>query len=67
MTRSQQIVEFIRKFFAEHGCAPTEREIADAVGTSKTNVHYHITKLREAGALKKIDGGGRSLVIAAGK
>jgi Winged helix-turn-helix DNA-binding len=36
---------------------PTEREIAGALGISKTNVHYHIAKLREAGELRKIDGG----------
>lgn len=66
MTRSQQIIDFIRKFFDEHGCAPTEREIADAVGISKTTVHYHIGKLREAGELRKIEGGGRSLAIAPG-
>jgi biotin operon repressor len=66
MSRRQDILDVIRQFFADHGCAPTEREIADALGISKTNVHYHITKLREAGKLTKIDGGGRSLAIAAG-
>jgi SOS-response transcriptional repressor LexA len=66
VSRRQDILNVIRQFFAEHGCAPTEREIAEAVGISKTTVHYHIGKLREAGELRKIEGGGRSLAIAAG-
>jgi biotin operon repressor len=65
MSRRDDILKVIREFFVEHGCAPTEREIADALGISKTNVHYHIGKLRAAGELKKIDGGGRSLAIGA--
>ncbi|MFL6314777.1 MAG: LexA family protein [Terriglobales bacterium] len=65
MTRRQDILNVIRQFSVEHGCAPTEREIADALGISKTTVHYHIGKLREAGSLRKIEGGGRSLAIAA--
>jgi DNA-binding GntR family transcriptional regulator len=60
----QEIFNTIRQFVAEHGYAPTEREIAETVGLSKTTVHYHIGKLREEGTLKKIDGGGRSLAIA---
>ena len=65
MSRRQDILNVIGQFFAEHGCAPTEREIAEALNISKTNVHYHIAKLREAGKLRKIDGGGRSLAIGA--
>lgn len=53
----------IGDFFAEYGCSPTEREIADALGIGKTTVHYHIGKLRQAGKLRKIDAGGRSLAL----
>jgi AcrR family transcriptional regulator len=63
VTTGQTILDAIGNFFAEHGCAPTEREIADALGISKTTVHYHIGKLREAGKLRKIDAGGRSLAL----
>jgi SOS-response transcriptional repressor LexA len=59
----QTILDAIGNFVAEHGCAPTEREIADAVKLSKTAVHYHIGKLKHAGKLRKIDAGGRSLAL----
>ena len=63
MSTRENILNAIATFVAEHGCAPTEIEIADALGMSKSNVRYHIGKLREAGKLKRIHAGGRSLAL----
>jgi hypothetical protein len=35
--------------FREHGCASTEREIADTLKIAKTTVHYQIGEITRSG------------------
>jgi SOS-response transcriptional repressor LexA len=57
LSRRDAILQTIREFAREHGCWPTEREIADILGISKTTVHYHITMIWESGELRKMTWG----------
>lgn len=40
--RRLQILTFMRAYLAEHGCAPTMREISEHVGLNKVTVHEHL-------------------------
>lgn len=52
--RQQQIVKCIREAIAEHGEAPTLREIGEQVGLgSKGSVHYHLKQLEKKGILAR--------------
>ena len=60
--RQRQIVEFISQYIAQHSCAPTLREIADAMEVSSlATVHEHIQTLIKKGVLKKYTGSVRGL------
>ncbi|MGY0503964.1 transcriptional repressor LexA [Luteimonas sp. e5] len=64
--RQQQVLAYIEEFIAEHGYAPTEREIADAFGlASKTGPRKHMAALAEAGRIRLVPGRNRSLTLAA--
>jgi DNA-binding MarR family transcriptional regulator len=63
MNRRAQIIEMIRTFWEKHGCAPTEREIAEEIGVTQNTVHYHIDRLVKSGQLLKITAGHRSLAL----
>lgn len=50
--RRKSILDFIRQYVAEHGVAPTLREIARAADLQSTNyVHVHLGRLVEEGFL----------------
>ncbi|MFD2330653.1 LexA family protein [Cohnella sp. GCM10020058] len=52
MTRQAAILEFIRSFIAQHGYAPTLREIAAGVGVGLSgNVHRYVHHLRDIGKI----------------
>ena len=52
--RQKEILEFIAAFQADHGIAPTHREICDAFGySSYGTVHKHLKLLREKGYLDR--------------
>ena len=62
--RQRQIVEFISQYIAQHSCAPTLREIADAMEVSSlATVHEHIQTLIKKGVLKKYSGSVRGLEV----
>ncbi|KKT68725.1 MAG: transcriptional repressor LexA [candidate division WWE3 bacterium GW2011_GWB1_44_4] len=62
--RQRQIVEFISQYIAQHSCAPTLREIADAMEVSSlATVHEHIQTLIKKGVLKKYTGSVRGLEV----
>ncbi|MEO3751848.1 winged helix-turn-helix transcriptional regulator [Streptomyces sp. B6B3] len=54
--RQEDIVRAIRDAIAEHGYAPTVREIAHAVGlSSASTVLYHLRRLERQGIIRRDD------------
>lgn len=52
--RQKQILEFIESFLAEHGVAPTLREICERFGySSYGTVHKHLKLLQQKGYLRR--------------
>jgi len=52
--RQQEILDFIKRYLAEHGYPPTVRDIGHAVGlTSSSTVHAHLANLERAGAIRR--------------
>ena len=50
--KREEILQFLTKFVAENGYAPSVREICQAVGLQSTaTVHYHLNALRDAGLI----------------
>ena len=48
----EPIVEFIAQFHAEHGFAPTFREVGKGVGlTSSSTIHHHLKALADEGRI----------------
>jgi len=61
--RREKIVGFVRQYIAEHGFAPSVREIGRAVGVRSTKaVKYHLDILVEQGVMGRAPGQARSLV-----
>ncbi|GAA1289048.1 MarR family transcriptional regulator [Streptomyces sp. NBC_01474] len=57
--RQRSVLAAIRTHIADHGEAPTVREIAAAVGlSSPSSVMYQLRRLEEAGALRRAPGTG---------
>jgi SOS-response transcriptional repressor LexA len=61
----QQILEFIAAHQAEHGWAPTVREIGDAIGLGPGPTHGHLRTLHEEGKLV-LGGGPRMIRLTSG-
>ena len=52
--RQQEILDFIRRYGAEHGYPPTVRDIGKAVGlASSSTVHQHLANLEQRGLLRR--------------
>ena len=52
-TKQQEILEYLTNFTAQHGYAPSIREICQAVGLRSTaSVHYHMTELARQGRIE---------------
>ena len=52
--KQKQVLDYIKKYVAEHGFPPSTREIGAALGlSSSATVHVHLQKLINAGAIKK--------------
>lgn len=62
MSRTSDILEFIRQYREENGMAPSLRELAANFKTSTSVIHYHISKLVADGKLKRVPGVARGLV-----
>jgi SOS-response transcriptional repressor LexA len=58
----QQILTFIDQFRKEWGYSPAQREIALGVGTSLTNVYYHLNVLAKGGQIVRKRHAARALV-----
>lgn len=53
-TRTAAVLACVRRHIAEHGIAPTTREIGARLGISSTSVvNYHLNLLRGAGKLER--------------
>jgi len=53
-TRQQEIIDFIRRYGAEHGYPPAVRDIGKAVGlASSSTVHQHLANLEQLGLLRR--------------
>lgn len=62
--RQAQVLYFIRQFMQENGSAPTQREIADAIGCSSVNAAtIHLQALEKKGALSIRPGRSRGIVL----
>lgn len=59
----QRIYQFLLSYLAEHGYAPSVRDICDAVGLkSPSTVHFHLKKLVDQGYIEKDSFKGRAIV-----
>ncbi|MDE2237959.1 MAG: repressor LexA, partial [Elusimicrobia bacterium] len=63
--QQQSILGLVRKFLAEHGYAPTVRELCRLAGLkSPDTVQYHLDNLRAKGLLASLSGKSRTLALA---
>lgn len=62
--KQRLVYDYIRTFVAEHQYPPSVREICEAVELKSTStVHYHLSKLEEAGYITKAEGKTRSISV----
>lgn len=50
--KQQEVLDFIQRYFAKQGMAPSVREIAEALGKSAQAIQQHIESLRAKGYLQ---------------
>ena len=63
--RQTAVLDFLREFMAEHGHAPSEREIQSGMGfSSQTLVRHYLDALERGGAITRHAGKARSLTLA---
>lgn len=64
-TKQREILEFLRRFSAEHGYAPSIREICAAVGLRSTaSVHYHLAELKRTGQIEMDENKNRTISVS---
>lgn len=62
--RQRKIIQVIEAYGHEHGCSPSNREIATLAGLiSPSSVSYHLRKLRDAGLVSYDDGCPRTVAV----
>ncbi|HNW09862.1 MAG TPA: transcriptional repressor LexA [Candidatus Rifleibacterium sp.] len=62
--KQRTVLDFIRRFFAEWGYAPTIAEIRDGLGLASTaTVHKHLKTLVEKGHIDSLPGRSRGLSV----
>ena len=60
----QRVYDYIAESIAEHGSAPSVREVGEALGLkSPSTVHFHIKHLQEMGLIEKSAGKGRAITL----
>ena len=60
----QRVYDYIAESIAEHGYAPSVREVGEALGLkSPSTVHFHIKHLQEMGHIEKSAGKGRAITL----
>lgn len=64
--QQQSILKLVKEFMADHGYAPTVRELCRLAGLkSPDTVQYHLDNLRAKGLLASMSGKPRTLAVAA--
>lgn len=66
MSRREDLIENIKAFISGNGYAPTVRELASLMDTSKTTVERELQLARANGQVDWIDGKSRTLRIIGG-
>lgn len=62
--QDRKVLAFVKDFHAEHGYAPTVREVCDAIDASSTSTgHARIMRLIREGKLRNSPGVVRSLTL----
>ena len=62
--RQEDVLNYIKKYVVEHGFPPSTREIGAALGlSSPATVHTHLSKLEEAGCIRKTNSKFRTIEI----
>jgi len=62
--RQEDVLNFIKKYVVEHGFPPSTREIGAALGlSSPATVHTHLSKLEEAGCIRKTNSKFRTIEV----
>lgn len=49
--RQTDVLNFVRKHFKSYHCAPTRKEIGEALGMSRPTAELHLQALRDAGLI----------------
>lgn len=49
--RRLRVLRYIQSYRQKHGVSPTLSEIADALDVAVSNIHFHLTKLKNQGYL----------------
>jgi repressor LexA len=63
--RQRKIIQAIEVYAQEHGCAPSNREIAERAGlASPSSVIHHLRQLRAAGLVSYDDGCPRTVTVS---
>jgi repressor LexA len=66
--RQSQILDFLKSYQAEHGYAPSVRDIAKAVSlSSPSTVHLHLQALENKGLIRRGKDAARAIVILDGE
>lgn len=62
----RQTLEFLRNFLAEHGFAPTLKDIAEHIGVkSLSTAHFHLERLEDKGFIRRGEDGMLELIDVA--
>lgn len=62
--RRDKIIQVIEAYAREHGCSPSNRDIAELAGlASPSSVSHHLQKLRDAGLVSYDDGRPRTVAV----
>jgi len=62
--RQKELLDFLKKYIAKHGYSPSLEEIAEHFNLSSlSTVHYHLSRLEQAGLISRYDFLPRSIQI----
>lgn len=60
-------LQFLRSFIADHGFAPTLKDIAEFIGVrSPSTAHFHVSRLEEKGFIRRGEDGSYELIESEG-
>ena len=62
--RRTALLTFIALYRMQYGYSPSVSEMADALKTARSNIHYHLRTLEEDGRITRTKGVARSWSVA---